>query len=122
MCGPLNCPPPLPDGGFEVFTIDSLEAALEKLNIDVSVKDIISVIRELEEAKRAKQLALHPPERSLGLQFTTTSQFVEHPPSPEKADPRAKERRNRLLELTKQRFPDGKVPDPFTLTSPVLAY
>jgi hypothetical protein len=28
----------------------------------------------------------------------------------------AKERRRRLLELTKQSFPDGKVPDPFSLT------
>jgi hypothetical protein len=61
--GPLNCPvglsspAPPPDAGFEVVTIASLEAALAKLNIDVSVKDITRVIRELEEAKRARLIA-----------------------------------------------------------------
>jgi len=110
-----------------VVSIDSLEAALAKMDIKASVEDILLVIREVEEAKRAKliaqatnrratlsNLALHPPEQSSGLQFTTTSDFVRHPPRPEKADPLAKERRRRLLELTKQTFPDGAVPDPFT--------
>ncbi|KAL6300365.1 hypothetical protein BKA93DRAFT_740662 [Sparassis latifolia] len=105
-------PPPLPANDLQVVSIDSLEAALAKLAIKVSVNDIVSVIREEEEAK----LALNPPEQSSGLQFTTTSKFIADPPKPAKADPLAKERRRRLLDLTKQTFPDGKVPDPFTLT------
>jgi hypothetical protein len=144
---------PPPAAGLQVVSIDSLEAALAKMDIKVSVKDILPVIREVEEAKRAQPVAqaanrratlsnrkspataarllpfsllsfnpsnmlvaLHPPEQSSGLRFTTTSHFVRHPPRPEMADPLAKERRRRLLELTKQTFPDGGVPDPFTLT------
>ena len=59
-------------------------------------------------------VALHPPEQSSGLQFTATSHLVHHPPSPEKADPLKKERRRRLLELTEEVFPGGRIPDPFS--------
>jgi hypothetical protein len=43
------------------------------------------------------------------------SKFIPKPAKPTNVDPLAKERR-RLLELTKESFPDGKVPDPFTST------
>ncbi|GBE84298.1 hypothetical protein SCP_0602760 [Sparassis crispa] len=121
----LTMPPPLPANDLQVVSIDSLEAALAKLAIKISVNDIVSVIREEEEAKRVKliaraserratlsNLALNPLEQPSGLQFTTTSKFIADPPKPAKADPLAKERRRRLLDLTEQTFPDGKVPDP----------
>lgn len=144
----MSPPPQAPDNdGLQVVSIDSLTAALEKLNVNVPVKDMVSAIREVDQAKRAKLaneaterraalstrkllattarpfpfnqpnilVALHPSEPSPGLQFETTSHFVPHPPKPAKADPLAKQRRRRLLELTKQTFPTGKLPDPFTL-------
>ena len=58
-------------------------------------------------------VALQPTEATAGLKFTTVSKFD---PKPAKPDNVAKERRRRLLELTKEAFPDGKVPDPFTFT------
>jgi hypothetical protein len=61
-------------------------------------------------------VALQPPKATAGLEFTTVSTFVPKPAKPANVDPLAKERRRRLLELTKESFPDGKVPDPFTLT------
>jgi len=51
----LPLPPP-PDG-LQVVSIDSLEAALAKMDIKVSMKDLISAIREVEEAKCAKLIA-----------------------------------------------------------------
>jgi len=62
------------------------------------------------------KLALQPTGATTGLKFTTVSKFVPKPTKPAHVDPLAKERRRRLLELTKQSFPDGKVPDPFALT------
>jgi hypothetical protein len=59
-------------------------------------------------------VALQPTGATAGLKFTTVSKFVGKPTKPAHADPLAKERRLRLLELTKQSFPDGKVPDPFS--------
>lgn len=59
-------------------------------------------------------VTLHPPAQSSGLQFKTTSRFVPNPPKPDKVDPLKAERQRRLLGLTKQVFPDGKVPDPYT--------
>ena len=55
-----------------------------------------------------------PTGATAGLKFTTVSQFVGKPTKPAHVDPLVKERRLRLLELTKQSFPDGKVPDPFS--------
>ena len=117
------------------------------MDSEVSVEDIVPVVREVEESKHAELIAqaterrptrsrrkspataahllpfnlsnmlvaLYPLEQSLGLQFTTTSHPVHRPASLEKADPLAKERRRRLLELTEQAFPGGRVPAPFTL-------
>ena len=61
-------------------------------------------------------VALQPTEATVGLKFTTVSKFIPKPTKPTNVDPLAKERRRRLLELTKQSFPDGKVPDLFTST------
>jgi hypothetical protein len=66
-------------------------------------------------------VALRPTGATAGLKFTTVSKFVPKPIKAAHVDPLAKERRRRLLELTKQSFPDGKVPDPFTLTWPALS-
>ena len=61
-------------------------------------------------------VALQPTKAPPGLEFTTVSKFVPKPTKPAHVDPLAQERRRRLLELTEQSFPDGKVPDPFSLT------
>ncbi|KAK2465135.1 hypothetical protein APHAL10511_002827 [Amanita phalloides] len=61
------------------------------------------------------KLALQPTGATAGLKFTTVSKFVPEPTKPAQVDPLAKERRRRLLELTQESFPDGKVPDPFSL-------
>jgi hypothetical protein len=64
----------------------------------------------------------NPSSRSLtngataGLKFTTVSRFIPKPTKPAHVDPLAKERRRRLLDLTKQSFPNGKVPDPFSFS------
>ena len=62
-------------------------------------------------------VTLQPTGETASLKFTTISKFIAKPTEPAHVDPLAKERRRRLLELTKQSFPDGKVPDPFSLTS-----
>jgi hypothetical protein len=48
---------PPPTAGLQVVSIDSLEAALAKMDIKVSMEDILLVIREVEEAKRAQLVA-----------------------------------------------------------------
>ena len=60
-------------------------------------------------------VALQPTRETAGLKFTTISKFIAKSTKPVHVDSLAKERR-RLLELTKQPFPDGNVPDPFSLT------
>ena len=50
-------PPPLPPADLRVVSIDSLKVAIAKMEINVSVEDIIAVIREVEEAKPAEQIA-----------------------------------------------------------------
>jgi hypothetical protein len=45
---------PPPPGGLELVSIDSVKAALEKMDIKVPVDDIITAIREVEDAKRAE--------------------------------------------------------------------
>jgi len=50
-------PPPLPPADLRVVSIDSLKVAMAKMEINVSVEDIIEVIREVEEAKPAEQIA-----------------------------------------------------------------
>ncbi|KAF8200028.1 hypothetical protein K438DRAFT_1759059 [Mycena galopus ATCC 62051] len=120
--------PPLADS-LQVVQISSLAAALAKLNIGIPVEDVIEAVRREDEAKRAtlsaqatqrraalSKLALHPTKQSTGLDTTTVSKFIPKPTTPTNVDPLAKERRRRLVELTKDSFPDGKVPDPFTLS------
>ena len=126
---------PPPHFGLQVVSIDSLKAALVRMDIKVSVEDIISVIRELEEARCAEMIAQateHLPPLPECKSPTTTarllffnpsnmlvdcrplepSRFVRHSPRPEKADPPMPiEHRRRLLELFEQAYPDG-VPDP----------
>lgn len=53
---PLSLPPP-PGFGSELVSIDSLEAALGKMGIKVSMQDLISAIRDIEKAKSAKLIA-----------------------------------------------------------------
>ncbi|KAF8886879.1 hypothetical protein CPB84DRAFT_1535611 [Gymnopilus junonius] len=121
-------PPPTADT-LQVVHVSSLAAALAKLNINISIEDLLKVIHDEDEARRVKltteasqrraalsMLALQPTEATAGLKFTTVSKFIPKPTKPTNVDPLAKERRRRLLELTKQSFPDGKVPDPFTST------
>jgi len=79
-------------------------------------KDVMAVIREVEEAQAIErrailsELALHPPKQSSSLQSITPSDFVQHPPWPEKVVPLPIERRRRLIELYGEAFPDGRVP------------
>ena len=61
-------------------------------------------------------VALQPTKATAGLRFTTVSKFVPKPTESAHVDPLAQERRHRLLELTEQSYPDGKVPNPFSLT------
>lgn len=102
--------------------------------MNVSIKDLLKLIYEEDEAKRIKlaaaapqrrtalsNLALRPPEQTAGLQFTTISRSIPDPPKPANVDPLAKERRRRLRELSEQTFPDGNVPEPFSLTSLALS-
>ncbi|KAJ7654308.1 hypothetical protein B0H17DRAFT_1146804 [Mycena rosella] len=120
--------PPLADS-LQVVQISSLAAALAKLNIEIPVEDVVKAVHREDEAKRAtssaqatqrraalSKLALYPTKQSTGLHMTTVSKFIPKPTTPTNVDPLAKERRRRLVELTKDSFPDGKVPDPFTLS------
>jgi len=122
---PASAPPP-PGFGLQFVSIDSLKAALAKMDIKLPVDDIIRVVHEVEEAKHAETpsnrkspataarllpfmlsnmlVPLHPPEHLSGL--TPTPCVVEHPPRP---DPLTIERRRRLMELTKEAFPGGRV-------------
>ncbi|KDR76694.1 hypothetical protein GALMADRAFT_139590 [Galerina marginata CBS 339.88] len=124
-------PPPPPADSFQVVHISSLAAALAKLNINIPIEDLIKAINEEDEARRVKstaqvnsaerhaalsKLALQPIEASVGVEITTVSKFIPNPPKPTNVDPLAKQRRRRLIELTKQAFPDGNVADPFTST------
>ncbi|KZP06358.1 hypothetical protein FIBSPDRAFT_1053580, partial [Athelia psychrophila] len=120
-----------PSDAPQVVHIDSLEAALAKLNVNVPIKDLLKLIHEEDEAKRAaaatqcrtalSNLALRPPEQTAGLQFTTISRSIPDLPKHANVDPLAKERRLRLRELSEQTFPDGKVPELFALTSLALS-
>jgi len=120
-------PSPSPDPADEVVRVTSLAAALDKLNVKIPIEDLVKAIHDEEEAERMKltaeamerrampsKLALQPTQSpTTGLKFITVSKFVPEPTKPAKVDPLAKQRRIRLLELSKQAFPDGKVPDPF---------
>ncbi|KAN0100097.1 hypothetical protein V8E55_000081 [Tylopilus felleus] len=59
--------PSLPADSPQVVSIDSLKAALAKLNIKVPVDDVISAIREVEQTKRGQPLA-QSPERCAALE------------------------------------------------------
>ncbi|KAJ7243883.1 hypothetical protein B0H12DRAFT_1129890 [Mycena haematopus] len=107
--------PPLADS-LQVVQISSLAAALAKLNIGIPVEDVIKAVpREEDEAKRAtlsaratqrravlSKLALHPPKQSTGLHMATpVYKIMPQPTTPANVDPLSKERRRRLVELTK---------------------
>ncbi|KAF8911432.1 hypothetical protein CPB84DRAFT_1761807 [Gymnopilus junonius] len=91
------------------------------------VEDLLRAIHDEDEARRSElnnraiqqrraalsKFALQPPEAGVGLNITTVSEFVPNPPKPTNPDPLAKERRHRIIELTKQAFPNDNVPDPF---------
>ncbi|KAJ3505104.1 hypothetical protein NLJ89_g7586 [Agrocybe chaxingu] len=121
--------PPPPANSLQVVQISSLTAALARLGINIPIEDVIKAVHEENGANRAKlaaeatkrraalsKLALQPINASAGLKITTESKFVPRPIKPTNVDPLAKERRRRLVELTKEAFPDGKPPDPFNLT------
>ena len=59
--------PSLPADSPQVVSIDSLKAALAKLNTKVPVDDVISAIREVEQTKRGQPLA-QSPERCAALE------------------------------------------------------
>ncbi|CAA7264871.1 unnamed protein product [Cyclocybe aegerita] len=124
-------PPPVNVNSPQVVQISSLTAVLARLGITIPIEDVIKAVHDENEANRAKltaeatkrraalrKLALEPIKASPGLKITTVSKFVPKPTptEPTNVDPLAKERRRRLVELTKEAFPDGKVPDPFSLT------
>ncbi|KAF8905225.1 hypothetical protein CPB84DRAFT_1745551 [Gymnopilus junonius] len=123
-------PPPLPDNSLQVIYIPSLIAALAKLDVKVPVEDLLRAIHDEDEARcselndRAIQqrrtalskFALQPPKAGISLNITTVSEFVPNPPKPPIPDPLVKEHRHRIIELTKQAFPNDNVPDPFIVT------
>ncbi|KAF8887626.1 hypothetical protein CPB84DRAFT_1849802 [Gymnopilus junonius] len=93
--------PPMADA-LQVVHVSSLAAALAKLNINISIEDL------LKRPNVVLHFALQPTEATAGLKFTTISKFIPKPTKPTNVDPLAKEHRHHLLELTKQSFPDGK--------------
>jgi len=129
---PGDMPPPPSDGSFQVVHIASLEAVLAKLNIKIPVEDFIKAIHDEEEARRVEPTAEATQLLARSLQRTSPSfpvtlppmepagtlnpvpKFIPRSPTPTNDDPRAKERRRRLVELAEQTFPDGKAPDPYT--------
>ena len=52
-------------------------------------------------------VAFSSPAQHSGLKITTTPKIIPNPPPRATVDPLAKERRRRLIELTKEAFPDG---------------
>ncbi|KAJ7224769.1 hypothetical protein C8J57DRAFT_1025179, partial [Mycena rebaudengoi] len=116
-------PPPQspPADSLQVVQISSLAAALEKLNIGIPVEDVIKAVHREDEAKRSTSSAQATQRRAaLSNRNSTrilTPSLTMNLPSARRttpdADPLAKERRRRLVELTQEAFPDGKVPDPF---------
>ncbi|TDL15929.1 hypothetical protein BD410DRAFT_795915 [Rickenella mellea] len=119
--------PPTPPPEF--IHVSSITAALAKLDLNIPLEDLLKLIKDEDEARRAemtakrraalRSLALEPIDGPpVGLGFTTVSKFVPNPTEPISVDPLWNERCRRLVELTKQAFPDGKVPDPYTIVSP----
>jgi len=96
-----------------IVYIDSIAAALTKLNIKVPIEDLVKVIHEEDEARRAKEAAQRPPVPS-GSESTpqpTESKSDSNSTKPSDVDPLVRERRRRrILELTEEAFPDGNVP------------
>jgi hypothetical protein len=50
-------PPPPPADSLQVVHIDSLAAALAKLNVKIPIEDLLKVIHDEDEAKRVKVTA-----------------------------------------------------------------
>ena len=54
----IMLPPPPPQADtLQVVHIDSLEAALAKLNVKIPIEDLIKAIQDEDEAKRVKATA-----------------------------------------------------------------
>ncbi|KAM6493678.1 hypothetical protein JOM56_010039 [Amanita muscaria] len=104
-------PPPPSNDELQVVHIASLAAALDKLNIKIPIEDLLKVIHDEEEARRVKLTAefARLTEAAAGLRISTVVPKPTKPTKPANVDPLTKERRRRLLELTQQAFPDGKV-------------
>ncbi|KAK7064827.1 hypothetical protein R3P38DRAFT_59184 [Favolaschia claudopus] len=99
-------PSPPPPPGFADplrVSISSIKAALEKLDIGIPVEDVVKAV----QAEEAAQLATHPT-----TQYADTNTTLV----PCDLTQRVKERRRRLMELTREAFPDGKVPAPYYWT------
>jgi hypothetical protein len=50
-------PPPSPADSLQVVHIDSLAAALAKLNVKIAIEDLLKAIHDEDEAKRVKVTA-----------------------------------------------------------------
>jgi hypothetical protein len=111
--------PPLPT---DVFHVTSVAAALQKLNVEIPIKEIIKVIHDeeelLEEAKLVNLAAeatrqderKSVPDPDQAAQSENESVRCAGPPAdvpkskPISVDPSRRERRCRLVELTQQEF------------------
>ncbi|KIK07135.1 hypothetical protein K443DRAFT_88036 [Laccaria amethystina LaAM-08-1] len=105
-------PPPSPRSGSckdQIIHIPSLAAALVKLNIKISVEDLMKAVHEEDEARRAKLNE----EAERALLSKLTPQPDEGVSGPARSNLLAKERRRRLMDLTREEFPEGKVPKIF---------
>ncbi|KIK07122.1 hypothetical protein K443DRAFT_87995, partial [Laccaria amethystina LaAM-08-1] len=96
--------PPRPSKNYWVVRIASLAAALDKLNIKISIEDLLKAIHDEDEAVRAEQIERRA---ALSQRVNTVSDYIANP---SKLDPLVKESRRLLIELTGEAFPDGKVP------------
>ena len=114
-------PPPL-----GVVRIDALSAALEQLGFGVQIDAILDAVKRLEEERDAKPAApsaaakrtamvrlgqeIPPPKRKIDA-FVHIHLRTQIIPS---VDPKSKERRKRLIAMTKEAFPLGTpLPDPY---------
>ncbi|KAF7306284.1 hypothetical protein MIND_00419300 [Mycena indigotica] len=121
----MSLPPPPPTRSkFDVISVDSLEAALKKLDANIALQDILDAIHEEDERRAVQVEERHAAVTELtwqpaaGLEMTTVSEFIANPPEPIDVDPLREQRRRRLLELTKEAFPDGIIPNPFVVGPP----
>ncbi|EDR10351.1 uncharacterized protein LACBIDRAFT_325317 [Laccaria bicolor S238N-H82] len=104
-------PPPAPDScKNQIILIPSLVAALVKLNIKTSVEDLMKAVHEEDEARCVK--SNEEAERALISNTTLQSDWGVNGPGA-RADLLAEEHCCRLMDLSREAFPDGKVPKNF---------